>query len=228
MDRGGIHRLGLVLCLLILGPSQGETRTPAPTQAGGETVFHNFEGDVASKPPTNFRLVRTGRGSDGIWVVMRDPTAPSKPNVLAQTSTDRTDYRFPLAILDEGSYQNVDVSVKFKAVSGSVDQAGGVVFRYQDANNYYVVRANALEDNYRLYRVVGGRRQQFAGANFRVTPNQWHMLRVEAVGDQIRCYYDGELKITASEETFKEPGKVGLWTKADSVTYFDDFTVSLK
>ena len=228
MNTGGIRRLGLVLCLTILSPSQGETRTPAPAQAGGETVFHNFEGDAAGKPPAKFRLARTGQGTEGTWVVMQDATAPSKPNILAQTSTDRTDYRFPLAILEEGSYQDVDVSVKFKAVSGSVDQAGGVVFRYQDANNYYVVRANALEDNYRLYHVVAGRRRQFAGANFRVTPNQWHMLRVEAVGNQIKCFYDGELKITASDDTFKGPGKVGLWTKADSVTYFDDFTVSPK
>ena len=195
-------------------------------QASGRPVVYNFDSDTPGKAPAHFRSARTGQGAEGTWAVKEDPTAPSKPNVLAQTSTDDTDYRFPLAILEEGSFQDVVVSVKFKAVSGKVDQAGGIVFRYQDPNNYYVVRANALEDNYRLYHVVAGRRRQFAGTNFRVTPNQWHTLRVEVVGKQIKCYYDGALKITATDDTFKGPGKVGLWTKADSVTYFDNFEVA--
>jgi hypothetical protein len=159
---------------------------------------------------------------------MPDPTAPSKPNVVAQTSADKTDYRFPLLIADEGSFRDLDISVKFKAVAGSVDRAGGLVFRLRDANNYYIVRANALEDNYRLYHVVNGRRVQFAGANFKVTSGAWHELRVEAVGSKFVCYYDGAKKIEASDETFKDAGKVGLWTKADSVTYFDDLRVTGK
>ncbi len=194
-------------------------------QAFGKPVAYNFDSDAPGKPPARFSFARTGQGTEGAWVVKEDATAPSKPNVLAQTSTDTTDYRFPLAILEEGSYQDVAVSVKFKAISGKVDQGAGIVFRYQDPNNYYVVRANALEDNYRLYHVVGGRRRQFAGANFRVTSNQWHTLRMEIVGKQIQCYYDGELKITATDETFAGPGKVGVWTKADSVIHFDDLTI---
>lgn len=195
-------------------------------QTPARPLVYNFDGDSAGKPPAHFHFARTGQGTEGTWVVHQDPAAPSKPNVLAQTSTDTTDYRFPLAILEEGSFQDVTVSVKFKAVAGRVDQAGGIVFRYQDPNNYYVVRANALEDNYRIYHVVAGRRRQFAGANFRVTSNQWHTLRVEATGSQFKCFYDGELKITAGDETFKGPGNVGLWTKADSVTYFDDFEIT--
>ena len=159
---------------------------------------------------------------------MADPTAPSKPNVVVQTSTDTTDYRFPLLIADQGSFRDLDLSVKFKAVSGRVDQAGGLVFRLKDPNNYYIVRANALEDNYRLYHVVGGRRQQFAGANFKVTPGVWHELRVEAVGNKFACYYDGVKKIEATDDTFKDAGKVGLWTKAESVTYFDDLKATAK
>ena len=157
-----------------------------------------------------------------------DPTAPSQPNVIAQTSTDKTDYRFPLAIADEGSFQNLEVSVKFKAVAGEVDRAAGLMFRLKDANNYYIVRANALENNYRLYHVVGGRRVQFASANFKVASGEWHELRVECVGDHIACYYDNEKKIDATDETFKDAGKIGLWTKADSVTYFDDLRVAAK
>jgi 3-keto-disaccharide hydrolase len=91
-----------------------------------------------------------------------------------------------------------------------------------------IIRANALENNYRLYHVVGGRREQFAGANVNVSSGEWHEMRVECVGNKITCYYDGEKKIEAADNTFKEAGKVGLWTKADSVTYFDDLTVTAK
>src|SRR5438876_9446820 len=134
----------------------------------------------------------------------------------------------PLLIADEGSFQDLDLSVKFKAVSGSIDRAGGLVFRLKDPNNYYIVRSNALENNYRLYHVVNGRRSQFAGANLKVTSGEWHELRVEAAGNKITCYYDGNKKIEATDDTFKDAGKVGLWTKADSVTYFDDLKVTAK
>jgi hypothetical protein len=118
--------------------------------------------------------------------------------------------------------------VKFKAVSGTVDRAGGLVFRLKDANNYYVVRANALEDNYRLYHVINGRRVQFAGTDFKVTSGEWHELRVEIAGNKITCYYDGSKKMEATDNAFKDAGKVGLWTKADSVTYFDDLRVTAR
>src|SRR6266404_1755987 len=202
--------------------------TPAPLQPAGKEFVYNFDGDAAGKLPAKFHEALTGQGAKGQWVVRADPSAPSQPNVLAQTSTDKTDYRFPLAIADEGSFQNLEISVKFKAVSGEVDRAAGMVFRLLDANNYYIVRANALENNYRLYHVVKGRRVQFAGANAKVASGEWHELRVECVGNHIICYYDNEKKIDATDETFKEAGKVGLWTKADSVTYFDDLRVTAK
>lgn len=185
----------------------------------------NFDGDGEGKPPAGFNFARTGQGSDGQWVVKKDESAPSKPNMLAQTSQDKTDYRFPLAIAEGTSYKDLALSVKFKTISGSVDQGAGLVFRLQDKDNYYVVRANALEDNFRLYHVVNGRRIQFAGSNFKVTPGVWHEIRVEARGNEFRCYYDGQLKITARDNTFKDAGKIGLWTKADSVIHFDDLTV---
>jgi len=200
----------------------------APQQASGQQLIYNFDSDPVGQLPAKFHSARTGQGSESTWAVMADPSAPSKPNVVAQTSTDKTDYRFPLLIADEGSFRDVDLSVKFKAVSGSVDQAGGLVFRLKDPNNYYIVRANALEDNYRLYHVVDGRRRQFAGANFKVTPGVWHELRVEAVGNKLSCYYDGAKKIEATDDTLKDAGKVGLWTKADSVTSFDDLNVTAK
>ncbi|HJQ25269.1 MAG TPA: family 16 glycoside hydrolase [Blastocatellia bacterium] len=213
------------------GPSEANVvmpETPAPLAAAGKSFSYNFDGDATGKMPAKFHTALTGEGAKGEWVVKADPTAPSQPNVLAQLSDDRTDYRFPLAIADEASFQDLELSVKFRAISGQSDRAGGLVFRLKDANNYYIVRANALENNYRLYHVIGGRRQQFAGANVNVSSGEWHELRVECVGNQITCYYDGEKKIEATDDTFKDAGKVGLWTKADSVTYFDDLKVTAK
>ena len=200
----------------------------APLQAAGKQFAYNFDTDVPGQPPAKFHTAKTGGAAGEKWSVVTDPTAPSKPNVVAQTSTDQTDYRFPLLISDEGSFQDLDLSVRFKAVSGSVDRAGGLVFRLRDPNNYYIVRANALENNYRLYHVVNGRRSQFAGANFKVTSGEWHELRVEAAANKITCYYDGAKKIEATDSTFKDAGKVRLWTKADSVTYFDDLKGTAK
>jgi len=202
--------------------------TPAPLQAARQTQTFNFDSDKVGEMPAGFHGGRTGQGSEGKWAVTADPSAPSKPNVVAQTSRDRTDYRFPLLISDLGSFKDLEISVKFKAVEGEVDRAGGLVFRLKDANNYYIVRANALEDNYRLYHVVNGSRRQFAGANLKVTSGEWHELRVEAIGNKFICYYDGAKKIEATDDTFKDAGKVGLWTKADSLTYFDDLKVVAK
>ncbi len=197
-------------------------------QSAGASFAYNFDSDSVGAMPAKFHSARTGKGAESKWAVMADPTAPSKPNVVAQTSTDTTDYRFPLLIADEGSFKDLELSVRFKAVSGEVDRAAGLVFRLKDANNYYIVRANALEDNYRLYHVVAGNRRQFAGANFKVTSGEWHELRVECIGNKIICYYDGAKKIEATDDTFKDAGKAGLWTKADSVTYFDDLKVTAK
>jgi Domain of Unknown Function (DUF1080) len=202
--------------------------TSAPPQSAGQSLNYNFDSDNAGTMPAKFHGARTGQGTEGKWVVMADATAPSKPNVVAQTSTDKTDYRFPLLISDEGSFKDLELSVRFKAVSGEVDRAAGLVFRLKDASNYYIVRANALEDNYRLYHVINGSRRQFAGANFKVPSGEWHELKVECIGNKIICYYDGVKKIEATDGTFKDAGKIGLWTKADSVTYFDDLRVVAK
>jgi hypothetical protein len=205
-----------------------QPESPAPPQAAGASFTYNFDSDAVGAMPAKFHSARTGQGAESKWEVMADPSAPSKPNVVAQTSTDTTDYRFPLLIADEGSFKDLELSVRFKAVAGKVDRAGGLVFRLMDANNYYIVRANALEDNYRLYHVVNGSRRQFAGANLKVTSDEWHEIKVECVGNKIICYYDGAKKIEATDENFKDAGKIGLWTKADSVTYFDDLKVMAK
>ncbi|HYL10127.1 MAG TPA: hypothetical protein VEU31_05265 [Candidatus Acidoferrales bacterium] len=186
----------------------------------------SFDKDTPGKAPEGFTSALTGRGTMGRWVVTQEATAPSSPNVLAQTSQDKTDYHFPLAIAEGTSYKDLALTVKFKAISGTVDQGAGLLFRLRDKDNYYVVRANALENNFRLYHVVNGRRIQFAGANFKVSSQTWHEIKVEVRGEEFKCYYDGQLKFTAKDSTFKDAGKVGLWTKADSVIYFDDLTVT--
>jgi hypothetical protein len=170
--------------------------------------------------PAGFEFARTGQGGPGRWAVAADTTATGG-HAIEQTSTERTDYRFPLAIYQPVSAGNVDLTVRFKPVAGKVDQAGGIAVRLADADNYYVVRANALEDNVRFYRVVKGQREQLEGANVKVTPNQWHQLGLRAEGERFTITFDGKSLFTATDRTFAGAGKIALWTKADSVTRFD-------
>ncbi len=185
----------------------------------------SFDHDTTGQPPRGFSTALTGQGTPGTWVVVSDTTAVSKPNVLAQTSMDKTDYRFPLCIFNDISARDVDLSVHFKAVKGTVDQAGGLVWRYKDKDNYYILRANALEDNFRIYHVVAGKRVQFGGVNVKVRSNVWHTLRILNKGNKFEAYFDDKKLIEAVDKTFEDAGKVGLWTKADSYTLFDDLTI---
>jgi len=146
--------------------------------------------------------------------------------VLAQTDADTTDYRFPVAVADEPQLRDMRLSTRCKPVSGQGDQACGLVFRFRDADNYYLTRANALEDNVRIYHVVRGDRREFAGWNGKVSSGVWHSLRVDAKGDHFEVHFDDQKIIDVHDNTFSDAGKVGVWTKADSVTYFDDLTVT--
>src|SRR6266496_5863221 len=197
-----------------------------PVGAGAsQTMSFNFDGDPVDKPPAGFTSYATGGGPPGKWVVKEMADARSGKHVVVQTDADATDTRFPVLIADKGEYSDLDVGVKGKALSGKIDQGIGLVFRFRDPKSYYVVRANALENNFRLYRMVNGRRLQFAGANVRVPSGTWHTLRAVAKGDHIVCYFDGKPLIDSHEKTYTT-GKIGLWTKADSVIAFDDLTVS--
>ncbi len=175
--------------------------------------------------PEDFAFSRTGSGDVGEWQVVDDPTASNR-RVIAQTRADPTDYRFPLAVYQRVSVKNVDVQVHFKPVAGKVDQAGGIVVRLTTPDDYYVVRANALEDNVRFYRVVKGKREELKGANTKVASNEWHALKLRADGDRFTISFDGRQLFTAQDATFTGAGRVGLWTKADSVTYFDTITIT--
>jgi hypothetical protein len=175
--------------------------------------------DVGSAP-ADFDFGRTGQGGPGRWVVAGDASATGG-RAIEQSSTDRTDYRFPLAIYRPLVSQDVDVSVRFKAVAGSVDRAGGIAVRLIDSDNYYVVRANALEDNVRFYRVVKGRRVEITGANTKVSANEWHTLGLKAEGERFTVTFDGKELYRVTDKAITAAGRVALWTKADSVTRFD-------
>jgi hypothetical protein len=186
----------------------------------------NFQADALNAEPTGFSFGRTGQGRDGKWVVVQDPSAPSGDHVLAQLDQDDTDYRFPVAVADAPSLKDLRLEVRCKAVSGKTDEACGLVFRYRDSDNYYVARANALEGNVNLYHVVKGRRRQITGWSGKVAANAWHALAIEAHGDRLQVFWEGRPIIDARDDTFTDAGKFGVWTKADSVTYFDALTAT--
>ena len=176
-----------------------------------------------STPPGTLPLgwlgTKTGSGTPR-WSVEKDLTAPSGGQVLRQSGTAT----YPVCLKSAAVLQDGFVEVKFKAIAGQEDQAGGVVWRAKDADNYYIARANALEDNVHIYRTVAGRRIQFDGVDAKVTGNQWHTLRVEFRGPDFTVFLDGRKVLAAKDGAFPAAGMVGVWTKADSVTAFDDFS----
>jgi hypothetical protein len=195
----------------------------AKTAVDAKPTIIDFEIYQPGKMPADFTPALTGGGGEVGWIIKEDSSAPAGAKVLAQTSTDDTDYRFPLCVYNDFSARDVDVATRFKPVSGKVDQAGGIVARFKDSDNYYITRANALEDNVRLYKVESGKRKQFAGVSCKVASGQWHKLRLVANGSHFQVFFDGEKPLfEADDKTFDNAGKIGLWTKADSVTYFDE------
>src|SRR2546425_7278273 len=184
----------------------------APT----ETV--NFDKAEAGKPPSGWTATQTGTGQ-AKWAVVQDDTAPSKPNVLKQSGQAT----YPVCLKADTSLKDGFVEVKFKAISGREDQAGGLVWRARDANNYYVARANALGNNVTIYHTINGRRTEKKRARMTVASNQWHTLRVDFQANHFGVSFNGQKALEWDDETFKDAGNVGVWTKADSVTEFDDF-----
>jgi hypothetical protein len=183
----------------------------------------NFDNATVGQPPAGWTATKTGSGN-AKWTIERDDSAPSKPNVLKQSGVAT----YPVCFKDDTSVKDGFVEVKFKPISGKEDQAGGVVWRLKDANNYYIARANALEDNVTIYHTVNGRRTEKKRTNMKVASNAWHTLRVDFVGNHFTVTHDGKKAIDWDDDTFKDAGKVGVWTKADSVTLFDDFSYGAK
>jgi hypothetical protein len=193
----------------------------------------DFTNDAVGQPPKGFEFGHTVKaGAPGKWVVQ----AEGSSKYLAQLDPDNTRSRFPVAVVSDISAADVDVSVRFKPISGRVDQAAGLVWRYQNEDNYYIVRANALENNVVLYKVEKGRRTDLPvkgegrtyGKKAQVPSGQWSTLRVVAAGPQFAVYLNETKLYEVEDRTFTQAGKVGVWTKADSVTQFDDLTIATK
>ncbi|MES2069310.1 MAG: hypothetical protein V4488_03105 [Pseudomonadota bacterium] len=179
----------------------------------------NFDADAPGQTPAGWTCGATGKGNPH-WSVEADASAPSRPNVLKQSGSAD----FPWCVRDDIAIADGAVEVKFKPVSGQEDQAGGLVWRWKDGNNYYVARANALEGNVSLYHTTSGSRRTIAYKDAPVAPGVWHALRVEFKGESIRVLLDGKAYLQLDDSHIRGTGKAGVWTKADSVTLFDDFT----
>ena len=195
----------------------GAVLTALATGAGAETV--NFDADQTGKMPVGWVCGSTGGGAPR-WAVEADASAPSPPNVLKQYGSGT----FPWCVKQGTAITDGAVEVKFKPLSGHEDQAGGVVWRWKDGDNYYVARANALENNISLYYTEGGRRRTIKYVDAPVPGNAWHTLRAEFKGNRIRVVLDGKAYIELDDSHIAGAGAVGVWTKADSVTAFDDFS----
>lgn len=188
------------------------------TAAQTRTTNWNFDAEKAGAIAAGFT------NEVGEWKIVADNSAPSKQNVLAQLAKNDRPV-FNVALASETNYTNVDITVKFKAIAGVIDQGGGVVWRARDSKNYYIARYNPLENNFRVYKVEDGRRTQLGTSDVKGSEG-WHVLRVKMSGDHIECFYDDKKYLDVNDSTFKESGKIGLWTKADAQTHFDNLTVS--
>src|SRR5205807_5451101 len=192
----------------------------AASSSADTVTLDNFK--TGATPP-GWTATQTGSGS-AKWSVEKDDSAPSKPNVLKQSGQAT----FPICIKDDTNLKNGFVEAKFKPVAGKEDQAGAVIWRAKDSDNYYIARANALEGNVTIYHTIKGKRTEKKRTNMKVASGEWHTLRVDFSGAHFTVTFDGKKAIEWADETFKDAGKVGVWTKADSVTLFDDFTYGSK
>jgi hypothetical protein len=228
-----MNKLNVLLLVTILLGSVGcgeskqnkpESKTITQEQPENQTrtdsVFM-FDADEVGKMPVGWTNFYTGKGNSGKWEIRDD----GGNKVLAQVSQENFGYHFDVIVLDRPDYQNLEITVKFKGVKGGEDQGGGPVWRYQDADNYYIARANPLENNFRLYKVIEGNRKQLASADIDIPTGEWHTIKIWMVADHIECFYDGKNYLDVNDDTFKNSGKVGLWTKADAFTYFDDLKI---
>jgi hypothetical protein len=186
-----------------------------------------FDDAETERLPEGWRAEGTNqRGPVATWIVKADTSAPSKPNVLALTDTkEGWGGTFNLCWTDHVKFKDGVIEVKVKAGTGREDQGGGLIWRLQDKDNYYITRWNPLEDNFRLYSVKDGSRKILESARVKADPSKWHTIRIEHMGDEIKCYFDNEALKTVQDNTFPAGGGVGVWTKADAVTAFDDLEV---
>jgi len=184
-----------------------------------------FDRDPAGKPPPGWTFAHTNPAEGKArWTVEKDPGAPSAPNILTLHAASGP-RAFNLAIADDTHEADVDLSVCLRANSGKEDQGGGLIWRCTDPDNYYICRINPLESNFRVYHVVKGKRTQLAGVDAKLNAGKWCVVRVKMIGDHIQCFLDGQKLLDCHDKTITAPGRVGLWTKADASSSFDNIAV---
>lgn len=225
----GLQVLAMSGCSRVTEPTSKDEALPQPQEA----VVFDFEGTESGRIPDAFTTGLVGGGGPVRWEVLEADDAPSGNRVLGQLSDDRTNKRYPLLVCEMFSAKNVDMSVRFKTISGQVDASGGLIFRCADPNNFYVVRANSLEGNVVAYKTENGKRSNIGvkdqgdayGVKVDVPHQQWNTLRVRIQDNLSEVFLNDRKLFEVENDTFAIAGKVGLWTKADAVTYFDDLSV---
>ncbi len=192
-----------------------------------KTVFWNFDTVPLANLPAGWRVQATNlKGIVSVWQVIRDESAPSGNQVLAMINPNHASGNtFNICWTDSVSFRDGEIRVRFKAVKGAEDQGGGVMWRVRDKDNYYIARFNPLENNFRLYYVRGGQRKTLAGTRVVLPAGQWYSMRIVQHGNHFEGYLNGKKFLDGADSTFSGAGGVGLWTKADAVTSFDDLTV---
>jgi hypothetical protein len=217
MKRLPVAALLLTIAAAGCGRPQVKYQGSDANAVAGQTVEWKFDNDAAGKLPAGIEVY------SGTWEVRAEADAPSAPHVLCQTGTAD----FPAIRLGEKLFGDLNATVRFKPVSGKDDQAAGIIFRVQDKDNYYILRANALEDNVIFFRYGSGSRSTLKEGSAKVPSGQWQELKLEVEGNRFRGFLNGQLVVETTDDAYKAGG-VGLWTKADSVTCFDDFRVIAK
>jgi hypothetical protein len=185
----------------------------------------DFENEETGKPPRFFTTAVTGDKAEGKWLVEDVEGAPSGKKVLTQRDGKADEDRYALCLYDTDKVADIDIEVQLKSLTGDTDRCGGLVVRALDRNNYYVARADALDDDVRLYAVVQGKRTQIASQPVVVDKNKWHKLRMAIQGRHFQVYFNDVMLFEADDDAFRDPGNFGVWTSADSVTQFDDLLI---
>jgi hypothetical protein len=197
---------------------------PAAAQQPARTW--DFEKATVGQLPEGWSAAKTGEGPGSVWKIEEDATSTAGRKVLVQTSAEGPKRLYNLCVADDSRYGDLDLSVSLKSLRGTIDRGGGPVWHYQDAKNYYVARVNPLETNFRVYKLVDGKRTQLASADVDEVMKKWQTIRIVHRGPSIQCYIDGQLLMEAKDDAIRSPGKIGLWTKADAVTAFDNVKVA--
>jgi len=227
----GFFLIGSLTLLLYFAPLGVVAAQQENSSTGNKGQFPykktvDFDHFATGKIPEGFSPVLSGAGKEVTWEVRQEPGARSGTKVLAQTSIDEVNYRFPLLLYDELTAKNVEVAVQFKTISGKIDQAAGIVVRFQDEAHYYVVRVNTLEGDVRLFKMVDGERKPIAGKSVEVLPGEWYTLKLNVQDTHFEIFFNDQPLFEADDETYQKAGKIGLSTKSDAVAIFDDLQIA--